>query len=136
MRLLNRTTRNSTLAATSRLRPEACPPSLRCEPDTAWQRWMFWLMAPAPEDSAPPVNRLPLVRLDFLDTLVDMHAADADDLRSRIREAHSLRDLWHARAEVFRVVGVARGQSEAERRIGLLDRHFQPRNARLHGMAL
>ncbi len=131
MRLMNRSSRITTLAASSRLRAEVCPPSLRCEPGTAWQRWMFWLLAPAAHDCAPPLNRLPQVRTDFLAALADLPCIDASGLRLRLEEAHSLRDLWHARAELFRVVGVARGQAEAERRLQMIDRHFPSRTPRL-----
>jgi hypothetical protein len=41
-----------------------------------------------------------------------------------------LRELWHARAEIYRVVGLAHTQQEAERRVALLDRHFPTRAAR------
>ncbi|MEO6663750.1 MAG: hypothetical protein ABIN96_11270 [Rubrivivax sp.] len=133
---MTRSNRATTLAASSRLQPEVFPPSLRCEPDTAWQRWLFWLLAPTPQDSAPPVNRLPQVQVDFLATLSDLQSSDADGLRARIRDGRSLRDLWHARAEVFRVVGVARGQAEAEQRLQRLNRHFPTRAPRLQPLAL
>ncbi len=136
MRLMTCPSRATTLATSSRLQPEVIPPSLRCEPGTAWQRCLFWLLAPAPQDAAPPMNRLPQVRIDFMATLADLQSTDADGLRARIRDARSLRDLWHARSEVFRVVGVARGQSEAEQRLRLLNHHFPTRAPRLQSIAL
>lgn len=128
--LLHRWNRRSTLAAPTSLRMEVCPPSLRQAPDSGWQRMMFWLTAPSPQDAAPPPNRLPTVRMDFVATLADIDSDDADTLRGRIRGTHSLRELWHLRAEIYRVVGVAHQQSEAEARVSLLNRHFPTRAPR------
>ena len=128
--LLPRWNRRSTLAAPSSLRMEVCPPSLRQAPDSGWQRMMFWLLAPSPQDAAPPPNRLPAVRMDFMATLADIDSDDADTLRSRIRGTHTLRELWHLRAEIYRVVGVAHRQSEAETRVSLLNCHFPTRAPR------
>jgi hypothetical protein len=35
-----------------------------------------------------------------------------------------LRELWHLRADVFRVIAIHRGQGEADRRLDALNRHF------------
>ena len=107
-----------------------CPPSLRCAPGNAWQRFVFWLLAPAPQEAAPPLNRLPAVRRDFAATLADIDSPLADRLRLRIDDARSLRELWHVRAEVYRVVGVAHSQQQAEARVALLNRHFPTRSPR------
>ena len=128
--LLPRWNRRSTLAEPTSLRMEVCPPSLRQAPDSGWQRMMFWLLAPSPQDAAPPPTRLPAVRMDFMATLADIDSDDADTLRSRIRGTHTLRELWHLRAEIYRVVGVAHRQSEAESRVSLLNCHFPTRAPR------
>ena len=130
LRLLPRWRRRSTLAAPSSLRTEVCPPSLRQAPDSGWQRMMFWLLAPSPQDAAPPPNRLPAVRMEFMATLADIDSDDADTLRRHIGATHSLRELWHLRAEVYRLVGVAHRQSEAETRVALLSHHFPARAPR------
>ncbi len=123
--------RRSTLADSSSLRVEVCPPSLRCAPaGNAWQRLLFWLLAPAPHDAAPPLHRLPAVRTEFLATLADIGGDDAQALRSRIQATQTLRELWHARAEIYRVVGVAHSQAQAEERVNLLNRHFPTRAPR------
>jgi hypothetical protein len=128
---LLRWNRRTTLCDPSSLRVEVCPPSLRCAPEGgAWQRLLFWLMAPAPQDAAPPINRLPQVRTEFMATLADIDSEEADTLRLRIRDARSLRELWHTRAELYRVVGVAYSQDEAESRVNLLNRHFPTRAPR------
>ena len=127
----SRWNRRSTLSDPSSLRVEACPPSLRCAPEgNAWQRLLFWLLAPAPQDTSPPLNRLPSVRTEFLATLSDIQSSEAETLRSRINDCRSLRELWHARAEVYRVVGVAHSQFQAEERVALLNRHFPTRAPR------
>jgi hypothetical protein len=129
--LLARWNRRSTLAAPSSLRIEVCPPSLRQRPcGTPWQRFMFWLLAPAPQEASPPPDRLPAVRTEFLATLSDLGGDDVERLRQRIGQARSLRELWHLRAEIYRVVGVARSQAEAEQRVALLNHHFPTRAPR------
>lgn len=120
----------STLATPSALRPSVAPPSLCHAPDSLWQRLMFWLLAPAPQDAAPPLNRLPGVRTDFLKCLGDVAHADADALARRIELARSLRELWHLRAEVYRLVAIAHDQGCAEQRLARLNRHFPARAPR------
>ena len=128
--LLSPLGRRSTLADPSSLRMEVCPPSLCHAPGSAWQRLMFWLLAPAPYQAAPPLSRLPSVRTDFLAALTDTDGRDADRVRHRISGARSLRELWHLRSDVYRVVGLTHSQGEAERRLTLLARHFPTRSPR------
>ncbi len=130
MPLLPRWGRRSTLGAPSSLRLGAQPPSLRHAPDSAWHRLVFWLMAPAAHDSAAPPSRLPRVRGDFLAALADVDDDRAGALRHRIDSAHSLRELWHLRAEVFQLVGVTHSQFEAEQRLVQLNTHFPTRAPR------
>lgn len=123
--------RRSTLGPTSASPGlDASPPSLRHAPDSAWQRFMFWLLAPAPQEAAPPLNRLPRVRGDFLDAVADLPGAHAHALRHRITHANSLRELWHLRADVFSLVGLQHSQREAEHRLLRLNRHFPMRAGR------
>lgn len=129
---LSRWSRRSTLLApTSGLRIECSPPSLRHAPDgTAWQRFMFWLMAPSPGDAAPPLNRLPGVRTEFLAALTDISGEEADRVRWRIQESRSLRELWHVRADVYSLVAVHHSQAQAEQRLLMLSHHFPARAPR------
>ncbi len=123
--------RSSSLAAPLSSRIEVCPPSLRNAPlGSAWQRLMFWLMAPAPSGSAAPLSRLPAVRDDFLQCIADVDSELATPVQTRIDVARSLRDLWHLRAEVYRLVALAHSQTEAERRVASLNRHFPTRAPR------
>jgi hypothetical protein len=129
--LLTRPGPRSTLGAASSLRVEVRPPSLRHAPSGgAWHRLMFWLLAPAPGDSAPPLGSLPAVRQDFASRLTDVPGPAAQALRERIGRSPSLRDLWHLRAELYRVVGLQYSQLEAERRVASLNRHFPTRAPR------
>ena len=122
--------RRSTLLDSSAFRVQCGPPSLRHAPGSLWQRLMFWLLAPAPRDAAPPLNRLPGVRTDFMASVADISTEEAEQVRLRIHESHSLRELWHLRAELYRVVAVAHSQTQAEQRLLLLNRHFPTRAPR------
>lgn len=131
LNLSARWARRSTLSDPASARVEVCPPSLCFAPTGgAWQRALFWLMAPAPHQAAVVPQRLPGVRRDFLAVLADIDSDDADALRQRLHEARTLRELWHARAEVYRVVGVAHNQTAAEERLALLNCHFPTRAPR------
>ena len=127
---LSRWGRRSTLLGASSLRMECVPPSLCHAPDSAWQKVMFWLLAPAPQNAAPPLNRLPSVRTEFMASLADIATEEADRVRLRIHESHSLRELWHLRADLFRVVAMAHSQTQAVERLSLLNRHFPTRAPR------
>jgi len=128
--LVQRWNRRSSFAVSSRLRVEVRPPSLRHKPSAPWQRLMFWLLAPAPQDAAPPLNRLPAVRADFMNCLRDLAPEHAAGLSDRIDRARSLRDLWHLRPEVFNFVALHHSQTEAEARLTRLNRHFPTRAPR------
>jgi len=127
---LSRRSRFSTLEAPSSLRVEVCPPSLRQAPDSAWQRAMFWLLAPAPQDASPAPSRLHAVRSDFSALLADIDTDAARALCRRIADAGSLRELWHLRAEAYRVIGLGYSQSVAEDRLARMNRHFPTRAPR------
>jgi hypothetical protein len=120
----------STLSAPVCSRIEVCPPSLRHAPNSRWDRFVFWLLAPAPADAAPAPSRLPAVRAAFRSCLADLDPVDVDELHRRIDHAHSLRELWHLRPEVYRVVGLHHSQWEAERRLARLNPHFPTRAPR------
>ena len=122
--------------APSSLRIEVCPPSLRQAPASAWRRLWFWLSAPAPQDAAPPLCRLPAVREDFVRCLGDVAPPQCRELQRRIGLARSLRELWHLRAELYRIVAIAHSQSEAEHRLAALNRHFPTRAPRTGFAAL
>lgn len=112
------------------LRLQACPPSLRVVTGSWLQRAWLWLAAPAPQDSVPSFERLDAVQDDFLGALADVEPDAAIALRRRIELARSLRELWHLRADVYRLVAVQHSQAEAESRLADLNRHFPTRAPR------
>jgi hypothetical protein len=118
-------------------RTECMPPSLvyfapgvATVAGSAWQRLMFWLLAPAPQHAAPPPNRLGAAKREFGASLADVDTVGAEQLRWRIVHAHSLRELWHLRSEVYSTVAVAHSQFEADSRLQLLNAHFPTRAPR------
>jgi hypothetical protein len=117
-------------ASGHRTRSEVKPPSLRCTPESGWHRFMFWMLAPAPLDAAPPLSRLPAVRADFLACLDGTDDAQARQIGQRIHRARSLRELWHLRAALFGYLACHFSQAEAQRRLQALDRHFGSRAIR------
>jgi len=118
------------LVTPSAFRVEVRPPSLRHAPATLGQRLLFWLMAPAPQEAAPPINRLPSVKQDFLACLDDVGLPQADGLRTAIEGTRSLRELWHLRAELYGLVGRAHTEAVADQRLERLNRHFPTRAPR------
>lgn len=119
-------------------RTPCAPPSLvyAAETDGAWQRFLFWLLAPAPGECAPPPNRLDAVRREFGAALADVDNAEAERLRWRIAHAHSLRELWHLRSDVYGAIATAHNQGEAESRLLLINAHFPTRAPRSQFAAL
>lgn len=114
----------------SSLRLETCPPSLRQAPESLLSRLWFWLAAPAPMQSTGPVSRLPAVRADFRAALFDLPPDGAAELMRRIELTRSLRELWHLRTDVYRLVALAHSQAEAEVRLARLNQHFPTRAPR------
>jgi hypothetical protein len=84
-----------------------------------------WLPAPA-----RPVNRLALAKREFQDSLFDVPGEPAQVLLDRIGRARSLREMWHLRSSLYGEVAMALTQSEAERRLARLNRHFPTRAPR------
>ncbi|MBK1689769.1 hypothetical protein EV684_10219 [Rubrivivax gelatinosus] len=103
------------------------PPSLRTAPTAAWDRFVFWLTAPAALDAAPPLSQLPVARQAFVDALLDLQGREVHQLAERIQQARTLRELWHLRAEIYRVVALHHSQSEAEHRLAGLNQYFPKR---------
>jgi hypothetical protein len=128
--LVARPTAPDSLASRVGWRAEVCPPSLRQAPRSAWGRLWFWLLAPGALQASPSLDKLPPVRQDFLDGLADMHDAAARALRVRITQSRTLRELWHLRSELYRVVALGHSQCEAERRLSALNCHFPTRAPR------
>ena len=96
-------------------------------------RLRHWLAAswesPAHRHDAPGV-RLAAVRSEFLQSLADVRTQQVGFLRGRITLAASLRDLWHLRPEIFSLLALHFSQTEAQRRLDRLNRHFPTRSPR------
>lgn len=117
-------------------RIEICPPELWPSSMTWWgrlRRWMHRHAEWAPP-SMRPVNRLALVKVEFHQGMRGLDSEDALRLTEQIERARSLRELWHLRSSLFGLLAVAVDQSEAERRLAALNRHF-PRRAPRTGLS-
>ena len=75
-------------------------------------------------------QRLRAVRNEFLAALQDIGTQEVASLRHRIGIAHSLRELWHLRPQVFKLVALCFSQAEAQCRLDHLNRHFPTRSPR------
>lgn len=120
-------------APSSRLhsRIDVCPPALWPSSIDWCGRLRRWIDASGwSAGGRRPGGRLGLVRDEFIDSLLDLPDASAQPLAGRIARARSLRELWHLRSDVYGAVALAINQSEAERRLAGLNRHFPVRTAR------
>ena len=113
-------------------RIEVRPPELWPSSLNRWGRLVRWLQGLVKRlpEPARPLNRLTLVKDEFLGCMADIQLAQAGLLHERITRARSLRELWHLRLPLYGVVCQCFSQTEAERRLGRLNRHFPTRTAR------
>ena len=121
-----------------------CPPALLHRPamfTAGWRAglrdWLNtgWNSAPVPTElrAARTANGNPnfdRVREEFLQSLADIRTQQAGELQGRIHTSRSLRDLWHLRPEVFKLVAIRFSQAEAQNRLDRLNRHFPTRSPR------
>lgn len=117
-------------------RVEVCPPELWPSSLSLSGRLRRCLQrlvgraAPWLPEPARPLNRLMLVKAEFVDTLSDLDGDGHQTLLDRIERARSLRELWHLRSSIYGEVAMALSQGEAERRLAGLNRHFPVRAPR------
>ena len=122
-------------------RIEVRPPLARRRPPDWRRRLSAWLGAGLAESSVstsfdelrPSMHNaaeLTDARTTFRTALEDIPPPRADLCCEHIRVARSLHELWHLRAEVFNLVSRHHSQCEADRRLGLVDRHFPSRTRR------
>jgi hypothetical protein len=126
----------------SRRRIEVCPPALLQGTVGLSPGWRGWLQTGwnasaggAPGQPQQVANgsddpRLRRVRDEFLQSLQDIRTQQVGMLQGRIRIARSLRELWHLRPEVFKLVALHFSQAEAQCRLDRLNRHFPTRSPR------
>ena len=114
-------------------RAEAAPPDLFARsPSNAWawmkQAWAWlWDMDELPRQPAATTG-LGVARNEFHSAIWDLQSLKANQLRDQIGHARSLRELWHLRADVFKLIAMHRGQVEAQKRLDVLDAHFPVRS--------
>jgi hypothetical protein len=112
-------------------RIEVCPPEL-WPSSLGWRatlrRWLQrsrWLPA-----TARPANRLAQVKQEFRHAAADLPAALLAGLGDRIEAARSLREFWHLRSSLYNALALGLDQTEADRRLLRLNRHFPIRAPR------
>ncbi len=116
-------------------RAEAAPPSLFRRARPAWMNafrgfWCWlWDMDEAPAPAAIH-GGLGKVKAEFHAAMWDLQSLQANEVRDHVEHARSLRELWHLRAQVFKVISVHRGQMEAQVRLDGLDAHFPVKSSR------
>ncbi len=115
-------------------RTEVTPPALFTQARPQWHHWAVsfwhWLWDMDEEaKSETPATGLRSVKSEFNSALWDLQSLRANQVRDNIEAARSLRELWHLRAEVFKVVALHRGQIEAQLRLDALDAHFPVRSS-------
>ena len=116
--------------ASSRLRLEVCPPSLLDEPEPRFSRCLQWLRARQPARHEAPAERLREAREEFARALDGIGTQHADFLQHRLRHIKSMRELWHARPEMFGLIATHFTEYEAGCRMAPLNRHFPTRSPR------
>ncbi|MED5619382.1 hypothetical protein [Ideonella sp. BN130291] len=114
----------------TRMRLEVCPPALLSEPEPAYRRALRWLAPPQQPAGDTGTQQLQTVREEFAQALDDIGSQHAEFLQHRIRHIRSMRELWHARSEMYGLIATRHTQAEAERRMAALNRHFPTRSPR------
>lgn len=115
-------------------RIEVAPPSLFSRNRPAWKAWVsdfwcwLWDMDETPRSPAPATG-LRKIKSEFNSAMWDLQSLRANHVRNMVEQARSLRELWHLRADVFRIISVHRGQIEAQLRLDALDSHFPVRSS-------
>lgn len=115
-------------------RNEVVPPTMFARSRPLWKAWLsgfwcwLWDMDELPRTPAP-MTGLRKVKSEFNSAMWDLQSMRANQVRSMVESARSLRELWHLRADVFRVIAVHRGQIEAQLRLDALDSHFPLRSS-------
>ena len=119
-------------------RTEICPPALLRGAAHAASSWRSGLRDWRVTGWQVPVRDAALsgnagvrrVRDEFVLSLHDIRTQQSGMLQERIRIARSLRELWHLRPEVFKLVALRFSQAEAQARLDRLNRHFPTRSPR------
>jgi len=125
----------SDLSGSASRRASVTPPSQFAPPQPLWKLWArgFWNWLWDNDESPRPLasaTGLRAIKTEFVASLWDLQSLRANQVRDQIETARSLRELWHLRADVFKVISTHRGQIEAQLRLDALDSHFPVRASR------
>ena len=124
--------------ASTLTRTEVCPPE-RERTESPWRSHLRdWLNtgweARRAQDSGARRSMLPprsatVIELqeEFASLIADIRADIAEDLRGQIERARSPRELWHLRPRLYDLIARVHTESEAQRRLEQLNRHFPTR---------
>ncbi len=121
-------------APVSERRTRVAPPDLFMRSPSGWRSWLtqawswLWDMEEVPRKPAPTTGMVQ-ARTEFHSAIWDLQSLRANHLRDQIANARSLRELWHLRADVFKLISMHRGQAEAQQRLDALDNHFPVRSS-------
>lgn len=133
--VLNTALDDGSATPSSLRRAQVCPPELFSRSGPQWKRWVtgFWSWLwdlEETSDALPVLTGLNKVKSEFNAAMWDLQSVRANQVRDAIEHARSLRELWHLRPDVFRVISTLRGQAEATVRIEALNNHFPVRMSR------
>jgi hypothetical protein len=124
-------------SATER-RAQVVPPDLFARSPSTLRNWVsqawswLWDLEELPRRAAP-ITGLIQARNEFHSAIWDLQSLKANQLREQVSNARSLRELWHLRADVFKLISMHRGQAEAHLRLDVLNSHFPVRSSQRAG---
>ena len=104
-------------------RMDVRPPALWGQAEPVWLALWHWLSQNDVADRRR-LAALQQARADFCAALAGLDHPAARDLMRRAEHARSLREVWHLRAELYSIVARHLSQSEANRRLAPVNRHF------------
>jgi hypothetical protein len=118
----------------SERRTQVAPPDLFASSPSTLRNWVrqawswLWDLEELPRRVAPTTG-LNQARNEFHSAIWDLQSLKANQLREQVSNARSLRELWHLRADVFKLISMHRGQTEAQLRLDVLNSHFPVRSS-------
>lgn len=106
-------------------RMEVRPPACFDEAQPIWRgwaqsQWKKWQGGQAKKGFLA-------AQTDFAQALWDLQSYEANGVREKVQESHSLLDLWHLRPAVFQVIARHRGEAQALERMACINRYFDVR---------
>jgi len=104
---------------------EVCPPACFEEAQPIWrgwaqEQWQKW-------QGGRTKKGFLAAQSDFEQAVWDLQSYEANDVREKVQNSHSLLDLWHLRPAVFQVIARHRGEAQALERMAGINRYFHVR---------